>query len=105
MADSAPIAVQVFWQAADAPAVLRGVLLSAGATLRDAVCASGVDALLPAGWDAGALQPAVAGQPRAPDAPVFDGERIDLLRPLRIDPKDARRRRARRRGASVAGAG
>ena len=103
MAEPGSIVVQVFWQPPDAAAVLRAVHVRAGATLGDAVRASGVDALLPATWDSGALQLAVAGRPRAPDTPAVDGDRIDLLRPLRIDPREARRRRALRR--STAGGG
>ena len=37
---------------------------------------------------------AVYGKRVAADAPLRDGDRLELLRPLRMDPKEARRRRA-----------
>ena len=37
---------------------------------------------------------AVFGRAVGLDAPLHDGDRIELLRPLKVDPKDARRRRA-----------
>ena len=40
---------------------------------------------------------AVFGRRVAADAPLRDGDRVELLRPLRMDPKEARRRRAARR--------
>lgn len=62
--------------------------LPAGSTVRDALRA--------AGWehDADAVAHAVFGQRVAPDAPLGEGDRVELLRPLVADPKDARRRRA-----------
>ncbi len=32
------------------------------------------------------------------DTPLRDGDRVELLRPLQVDPKEARRRRASRKG-------
>ena len=49
--------------------------------------------LLPA-WIAGPHGLAVFGSKRVPGAQVSDGDRIELLPPLRIDPKRARLRRA-----------
>jgi putative ubiquitin-RnfH superfamily antitoxin RatB of RatAB toxin-antitoxin module len=37
---------------------------------------------------------AVFGERVEADAPLHDGDRLELLRPLRADPKEARRRRA-----------
>ena len=97
MAES--ITLQVFWQDADGVATLCAVRVPAGSTLGDAVRASRVHALLPTGWERGALQLAVWGQPRPLQDVAAEGDRIDLLRPLRIDPKEARRRRARHRAS------
>ena len=36
----------------------------------------------------------VYGERVGPDAVLHDGDRLEMLPPLRIDPKDARRRRA-----------
>ena len=38
----------------------------------------------------------IFGQEVAPERPLRDGDRIEILRPLAMDPKEARRRRARR---------
>lgn len=61
--------------------------LPEGATVRDAVMA--------AGWgdDPEAVAYAVFGQRVDGDAPLCDGDRVELLRPLLADPKDARRQR------------
>lgn len=37
---------------------------------------------------------AVFGRPVAAESPLHDGDRIEILRPLLADPKQARRRRA-----------
>jgi putative ubiquitin-RnfH superfamily antitoxin RatB of RatAB toxin-antitoxin module len=61
--------------------------LPATATVADALNASGFD-------QAGVGGYAVFGE-RAEAADVLrDGDRVELLRPLQIDPKEARRRRA-----------
>lgn len=70
------------------------VTVDAGSTIADAVSASRL--VETHGNDLGQLAFAVAGKRRRPDAPVHAGERIDLLRELIADPKDARRRRAAR---------
>ena len=90
------ITLEVFWRDAAGSAVLRRVELERGATLLDAVRASGVEPLLPAGWP-DTLRLAVWGELRAPHDAAHDGERVDLLRALSIDPKEARHRRARHR--------
>jgi putative ubiquitin-RnfH superfamily antitoxin RatB of RatAB toxin-antitoxin module len=60
-----------------------------GATVADAVRACG----LPLDGVAGH---AVYGEPATPATPLRDGDRVELLEALRVDPKEARRRRARR---------
>lgn len=62
--------------------------LDAGACVRDAVAAAGLehtDAVV--GY-------AIHGQHAALDDMLRDGDRIEVLRGLQADPKDARRRRA-----------
>lgn len=61
--------------------------LHAGATV--------ADALAQAGWSADAV--AVHGVRAAPTDPLREGDRIEVLRPLQVDPKQARRRRAAER--------
>jgi putative ubiquitin-RnfH superfamily antitoxin RatB of RatAB toxin-antitoxin module len=53
------------------------------------------DALAASGWkDAECAGVAVHGVRAAPDQPLRDGDRVEVLRALQADPKDARRRRA-----------
>ena len=66
-----------------------GIALDAGATAADAIAASGVavpEAMLSIG---------IWGRPAARDAPLREGDRVELYRPLAVDPKEARRRRAK----------
>jgi hypothetical protein len=70
------------------------VALPAGATLRDALAASGVLERHPQ-IDLASHKCGVFGKLRALDAPVHDAERVEIYRPLELDPKEARRRRAR----------
>ena len=44
----------------------------------------------------GVVAVAVHGLRVERDAPLRDGDRVELLRPLQVDPKEARRRRAAR---------
>jgi putative ubiquitin-RnfH superfamily antitoxin RatB of RatAB toxin-antitoxin module len=61
--------------------------LPEGASVRDAVTAAGW------GEDAEVAAYAVFGQRVELDAVVREGDRIELLRPLQADPKEARRQR------------
>lgn len=63
------------------------VELPAGATVGDAIRASGLPLEGVAGY-------AVFGERAAAETVLRDGDRVELLRPLQADPKDARRRRA-----------
>nr|WP_251044518.1 MULTISPECIES: RnfH family protein [unclassified Lysobacter] len=62
--------------------------LGEGATLAEAVAAAGFQD------DAQIAGYAVFGVRAAADTRLRDGDRVELLRALQIDPKDARRRRA-----------
>lgn len=65
----------------------REVELPEGATVADALAAA---ALSPEGHAAMAIY----GETVAADQTLRDGDRLELLRPLLLDPKEARRRRA-----------
>lgn len=67
-----------------------------GATVGDALAACGVP--LPEGADCG-----VWGRVCPPDQRVQPGDRVELYRPLTVDPKVARRERFARQGARHAG--
>lgn len=63
------------------------------------------DALSACGWDEDpeAVAHAVFGERVERDAVLHEGDRIELLRPLQADPKEARRRRAGDRRKAPAG--
>jgi len=61
--------------------------LPEGADVAAALRASGLDSPALAGF-------AVHGERVTPAHVLRDGDRLELLRPLRLDPKQARRRRA-----------
>jgi putative ubiquitin-RnfH superfamily antitoxin RatB of RatAB toxin-antitoxin module len=56
-------------------------------------------AVLAAGWgdDPEVVGYAIFGQRVDAEAPLRDGDRVELLRPLLADPKEARRQRAEER--------
>jgi len=68
--------------------------IAAGASVDDAIRASGILDELPADFTPAGF--GVFGRSVARDAPLRDGDRVELHRPLLIDPKEARRRRAKR---------
>jgi uncharacterized protein len=60
-----------------------------GATVSAAIAASG--------FDLGDIEAyAVFGERVAPDAVLHDGDRVELLPPLQVGPKEARRQRAQK---------
>jgi putative ubiquitin-RnfH superfamily antitoxin RatB of RatAB toxin-antitoxin module len=65
--------------------------LPAGATLRDALASCGFEV------DPQTQAFGVFGKRAGLDHPLADGDRVEIYRPLAVDPKEARRRRARRR--------
>jgi putative ubiquitin-RnfH superfamily antitoxin RatB of RatAB toxin-antitoxin module len=73
--------------------VLRTVAVAAGSTVADAIAASGILAQLPGFVPAGI---GIFGQRVEPDTCLRQGDRVELYRSLRIDPKLARRNRVRR---------
>lgn len=62
--------------------------LAEGATVAQAVAAAGFDG------DSDTVAYALFGVRAQADTVLRDGDRVELLRPLQIDPKEARRRRA-----------
>jgi len=64
-----------------------------GATVADAIAASGIAADFPE-LPVGSCETAVWGEPAGPDQRLRDGDRIEVLRPLEFDPRDERRRLA-----------
>jgi putative ubiquitin-RnfH superfamily antitoxin RatB of RatAB toxin-antitoxin module len=70
------------------------VELAEGAVAGQAIAASGM--LERHGLPAGQLQLGMFGKRVSPERRLHEGDRIEILRPLAMDPKEARRRRARR---------
>ena len=71
---------------------LRRVELRGQATVAAAIAASAIEREL--GIDASALAVGIWSKAVSRDAHVRDGDRIELYRPLMVDPKETRRRRA-----------
>ena len=67
------------------------LMLPPGATVDDAVAASALDVAGTSGY-------AIHGERATGSTPLRDGDRVELLRPLQVDPKEARRRRAAAKG-------
>jgi putative ubiquitin-RnfH superfamily antitoxin RatB of RatAB toxin-antitoxin module len=74
-------------QALPGGAQIVSVELPAGARLRDALAASGFH-------HAGTF--GIHGKRASLDQPLAEGDRVEIYRPLAVDPKEARRRRAAR---------
>lgn len=74
--------------------------LPEGATVRDAVLASGWRQAAPEG---GVPDVGLWGRQCTAQQPLRDGDRVEIYRGLKVDPKVARRERFRKQGARAAG--
>jgi len=72
--------------------VLRRTLLPEGSTVGDAIEASALTREFP---EIDPTLVGIFGKRVRPDARLRDGDRIEFYRPLRADPKEVRRRRAK----------
>jgi Uncharacterized protein conserved in bacteria len=72
--------------------------LPAGSSVADALALSGIAARHP-DIDVTAAAVGIYGARVGLNAPLSDGDRVEIYRPLQADPKDLRRRRAGRRRA------
>ncbi|MDT8408573.1 MAG: RnfH family protein [Wenzhouxiangellaceae bacterium] len=70
--------------------VVVAVSLYEGATVADAIDASGFKKRFPE-LEIRADRVGVFGSLRALDAPLSGGDRVEIYRPLKVDPKTARR--------------
>ena len=97
--------IQLAWVRDDGTVAIRDLEIPRGSRLGQ-VLAELDDPMLREGLSAGRLAPSVFGQARRPDEPLFEGDRIELVEGLRIDPKLARQRRVevRRRQLAEGGA-
>ncbi|WP_250512923.1 RnfH family protein [Caballeronia sp. INDeC2] len=85
-------------------AFLKRVDLREGATVRDAIDASGVLSAYPE-IDLTTQKVGVFGKVRALDAALADFDRVEIYRRLKVDPKAARQRRVdkSRKAGSIEG--
>lgn len=70
--------------------------LAVGATIHDAVQASGLAAAFPE-FNFAQLRKGVWNEVKGDEHCLKDGDRVEIYRPLIIEPKEARRRRAEKR--------
>ena len=71
------------------------VTVEEGATVEDAIARSALDRTFP-GWNLGECAVGIWGQPVARDRALRRGDRVELYRPLELDPREARRALAAR---------
>ena len=93
---TSPLRVAVAWSVRPGVAHEVAVELAAGARVLDAIRASGATV----GADAVDIstQPVgIWGRSVGLDAELCEGDRVEIYRPLQMDPKEARRRRAQPR--------
>lgn len=90
---AATIAVEVAY-AEPGRQFLRRLELPAGAAVADAIEASRLQETF--AIDTAALAAGIWSRPVPRHALLRDGDRVELYRPLRADPKESRRRRAER---------
>jgi uncharacterized protein len=93
--------ISLAWSPAPRVMHLHSLGLPQGASVRDALQAAASDARfadLPKGHSQGIWNRRVP-----PNQALKDGDRLEIYRPLRVDPKAARRERFKKQGAKSAG--
>lgn len=89
--------IEVVYAAAPHQVEQHQLILPKGATAADALRASGLSVLANAAL-LDALELGVWGRKCAPGTVLKDQDRVELYRPLVVDPKEARRQRYRKDG-------
>lgn len=102
MADIPRLRVTVVYSPAPREARQWDAQVPAGATVLQTLNASGIGAEFPY-LNLEVLAVGVWGRKAGPQDVVHEGDRIEVYRPLRVDPKVARRERFRSQGARSAG--
>ncbi|MCP1651941.1 RnfH family protein [Pseudomonas nitroreducens] len=100
MAESANIAIEVVYALPEKQVLLR-LSVPRGTRMREAVLLSGIDAQFP-GLDVQGCPLGIFGKVVAmPEERVLEeGERVEIYRPLIVDPKEVRKQRAARAKAA-----
>ena len=78
------------------------VVVPAASSVLEAIQASALASRFP-GIDLAQASAGIWGRKAAPDDPLHEGDRVEVYRPLRVDPKLARRERFRKQGVRAAG--
>lgn len=92
MGNAERIRVEVAYALRERQALLA-VELEAGATVEGAIRASGILDRFPE-IDLGSAKVGIYAKPAKLDAPLHDGDRVEIYRPLIADPKAVRKQRA-----------
>lgn len=100
---SAALSIEVCYARPEAQTLIA-LTLPAGATVRDALAASGISTHHPE-IDTATAKVGVFGKLATLDTPLADHDRVEIYRPLIVDPKLARQRRVEksRRAGSIEG--
>jgi putative ubiquitin-RnfH superfamily antitoxin RatB of RatAB toxin-antitoxin module len=94
-ADSpAPMRISVAYSPRAGSVDLTELRLAEGATVDEALGASALASRHP-GLDPGCMPLGIWGKPAARNDVLRDRDRVEVYRPLQVDPKEARRRRQR----------
>jgi uncharacterized protein len=95
---AALLGVEVAWSPREREVKIVALRLPEGATVRQALQASGLfdDALTHEPFPLGV---GVWGERRGLDAPLREQDRVEVYRPLQVEPMEARRRRQQARAA------
>ncbi len=102
MAEEGAVRVTVLYSPAPRQVLEWTVTLAPGATALEALQASGLAAEVP-DLDWRHANVALWGCKAGLAQRLRDGDRVEVLRPLQVDPKVARRERFRKQGARAAG--
>jgi uncharacterized protein len=89
---AAAVRVQIAYASPGRQRLLE-LTLPEGSTVADAVCASGLLGEFPE-IDLSVSRVGIHGRLARLDERLRDGDRVEILRPLRVDPKELRRARA-----------
>ncbi len=100
---NASLSIEVCYAQADVQTLIA-LTLPCGATLRDAIAASEIARKHPE-IDPATAKFGIFGKLATLDAPLADHDRVEIYRPLIVDPKLARQRRVEktRRSGSIEG--
>ena len=95
--------IDILWSEAARQVQLLAWQANEGATVAQALAFLRMHSMIFAGEPEELWQTAIWGKPVELQQVLQAGDRLELLRPLRVDPKVARRERFQRQGAKTAG--